>query len=100
MNRTSRSSLARRRLAGYVCHVGLSRSCGFWAIIKSDDRAPHFAYGKCFMAFPAVPAIGTQVTFAPLPPLAGSRYPRAIEVAAFVRPTPPSFETPAQHATP
>jgi hypothetical protein len=68
------------RLAGYICHVGPSRSGVFWAIIKDDSGLEHFGYGPNFLTFPAVPWVGQQVTFVRLPPLPSSKFPRAIEV--------------------
>jgi hypothetical protein len=68
------------RLAGYICHVGPSRSGVFWAIIKDEHGIEHFAYGPNFLMFPAVPWVGQQVTFVRLPPLPSSKFPRAIEV--------------------
>jgi hypothetical protein len=72
-----------RRLAGYVCFVAPSRSGIFWAILKDEEGTEHFAYGPNFLMFPAIPVIGQQVTFVRLPPLFGSKFPRAIEVDAF-----------------
>jgi hypothetical protein len=69
-----------RRHAGYICFVAPSRSGVFWAIIKDERGVEYFAYGRSFMRFPMVPSVGYQVSFAPLPPLPGTRYPRAIEV--------------------
>jgi hypothetical protein len=56
---------SRNRLAGYICHVGQSRSAVFWAILKDENGIEHFAYGPNFLTFPAVPRIGQQVTFVP-----------------------------------
>jgi len=67
-------------VAGYICHVGKSRSGIFWAIIKDEHGIEHFAHGPNFLTFPAVPWVGQQVTFVRLPPLASSKFPRAIEV--------------------
>lgn len=72
-----------RRLAGYVCFVAPSRSGVFWAILKDEEGTEHFAYGPNFLMFPAIPVIGQQVTFVRLPPLSGSKFPRAIEVDVF-----------------
>jgi hypothetical protein len=69
-----------RRVARYICYVGLSKSGVFWAILKDQNRDEHFAYGPNFLMFPAIPRIGQQVTFVRLPPLSGSKFPRAIEV--------------------
>lgn len=69
-----------RRVAGYICYVGPSQSGVFWAIIKDENRDEHFAYGPNFLSFPTIPRIGQQVTFVRLPPLSGSKFPRAIEV--------------------
>ncbi len=68
------------RVAGYICYVGKSRSAVFWAIIKASKKVEHFAYGRSFLSFPAVPWVGQQVTFVRLPPLPSSKFPRAIEV--------------------
>ncbi len=77
----SKKRAKQNRLAGYICYVGKSRSAIFWAIIKDADKVQHFAYGRSFLTFPAVPWIGQQVTFTPLPPLPSSKFARAIEVA-------------------
>ena len=69
-----------RRIAGYICYVGPSNSGVFWAILKGEDLDEHFAYGPSFLTFPLIPKIGQQVTFVRLPPLSGSKFPRAIEV--------------------
>jgi hypothetical protein len=76
----SKKRTKQNRVAGYICHVGKSRSGVFWAIIKDENRIEHFAYGPNFLGFPAVPWIGQQVTFVRLPPLPSSKFPRAIEV--------------------
>jgi hypothetical protein len=77
----TRGKKARRnRIAGYICYVGASRSGVFWAIIKDSEKVEHFAYGRNFLTFPAIPRIGQQVTFIRLPPLPSSKFPRAIEV--------------------
>jgi len=68
-----------RRIEGRVVHVGYSRSAGFWVILKTDDNNEYFGYGKSFL-IPNPPAIGQRFTFAPLPPHAGSKYLRAIEI--------------------
>jgi len=69
-----------RRVAGYICHVAPSRSGVFWVILKDESGVEHFAYGPNFLMFPAIPRIGQQLTFVRLPPLSGSKFPRAIEV--------------------
>ena len=69
-----------RRVVGYICHVAPSQSGVFWAILKDENRIAYFAYGPNFLMFPAIPRIGQQVTFVRLPPLSGSKFPRAIEV--------------------
>lgn len=78
--RAKKRAAGRNRVAGYICHVGSSRSGLFWAIIKDENRVEHFAYGPNFLTFPAIPRIGQQVTFVRLPPLPSSKFPRAIEV--------------------
>jgi hypothetical protein len=55
----------------------------FWAILKDENKIQYFAYGPSFLMFPAIPRVGQQVTFVRLPPLAGSKFPRAIEVDVF-----------------
>ena len=68
------------RVAGYICYVGKSRSAIFWGVIKDANKVEHFAYGRSFLMFPAIPWVGQQVTFVRLPPLPSSKFPRAIEV--------------------
>jgi hypothetical protein len=82
---TQRRSRTRRtaQITGFVCFVGPSRSAGFWAVLKGADRVDYFAYGRCFLTFPAIPRVGQQVQFTRLPPAPGSKLPRAIEVAVF-----------------
>lgn len=80
---TRRPTRRTKRVAGYICHVASSRSGLFWAILKDENKIEHFAYGPNFLMFPAIPRIGQQVTFVRLPPLAGSKFPRAIEVDVF-----------------
>jgi hypothetical protein len=77
----SKKRTKQNRLEGYICHVGKSRSGIFWAIIKDANKVQHFAYGRNFVSFPAIPWVGQQVTFVRLPPLPSSKFPRAIEVA-------------------
>ena len=68
-----------RRIEGRVVHVGDSRSARFWVILKTDENHEYFGYGKSFIV-PTTPAIGQRFTFTPLPPRAGSKYLRAIEI--------------------
>src|SRR5580692_2948115 len=70
-----------RRSRGYVVHIGESRSAGFWVVIKArDDGKLHFGYGLSFLR-PGIPRIGTEVSFASLPPADRGDLDRAIEIA-------------------
>ena len=77
----SKKRTKQNRVAVYICYVGKSRSGIFWAIVKDENKVEHFAYGRNFVSFPAIPWVGQQVTFVRLPPLPSSKFPRAIEVA-------------------
>lgn len=82
---TQRRSRTRRtsQITGFVCFVGPSRSAGFWAVLKGQDRVDYFAYGRSFLTFPFIPRVGQQVKFTQLPPVPGSKLPRAIEVTVY-----------------
>lgn len=83
----SKKRTKQNRLAGYICHVGSSRSGIFWAIIKDENRDLYFAYGPNFLSYPNIPRVGQQVTFVRLPPLSSSKFSRAIEVIIQAPPT-------------
>jgi hypothetical protein len=59
-----------KRTRGHIAHIGISRTAGFWAVIKTSDAA-FFAYGKSFLTYPAVPNVGRNVKFTALPPIEG-----------------------------
>jgi hypothetical protein len=67
------------RNRGYVCHVGESRSGGFWVIVKTESGACYFGYGKNFLGR-QTPRIGRQVSFTALPAVIGTKLGRATEV--------------------
>jgi hypothetical protein len=67
------------RNRGYVCHVGESRSGGFWVVIKSESGDCFFGYGKNFIS-QQTPRIGRHVTFTALPAVIGTKLGRATEV--------------------
>jgi hypothetical protein len=74
----------RNRRNGYIVHLGLSRSAGYWAIIKDPDGRLHFGYGKSFLG-PGIPKIGHEVEFTRLPPADRGEYDRATEIAIIKR---------------
>lgn len=64
-----------------MVHVGHSRSAGFWCAIRAlDKNTIYFSYGKSHLD-QEIPVAGRRVTFVPLPPIVGTKYPRATEVA-------------------
>jgi hypothetical protein len=80
--KTQRKTRRTPQITGFVCFVGPSRSAGFWAVLKGTDRVDYFAYGRNFLTA-VVPKVGQQVQFTRLPPVPGSKLPRAIEVAVY-----------------
>lgn len=62
-----------------IVHVGKSRSANFWTAIKAEDGAIFFGYGASFVGRDT-PRVGQRVSFTPLPPIIGTRYPRATEI--------------------
>ena len=63
-----------------VVHVGHSRTAGFWAAIKASSGVVYFGYGRSWLNS-QTPRVGQRVSFAALPAIVGTKYPRAIEVA-------------------
>ncbi len=63
-----------------MVHVGVSRSAGFWLIIKEEGTGDaFFAYGGNVLR-KEPPRPGRSVLFTPLPPVVGTKLGRATEV--------------------
>jgi hypothetical protein len=56
-----------KRTHGHIAHIGSSRSCGFWTVIKDSRNVPYFALARHFLS-PEKPRIGWNVQFTALPP--------------------------------
>jgi hypothetical protein len=69
-----------KRDRGHICHVGESRSAGYWLVIKSDGGDVFFAYGANVINRADAPRIGRNVEYTPLPAAVGSKLGRATEV--------------------
>lgn len=69
-----------KRDRGHICHVGESRSAGYWLVIKSDGGNVFFAYGANVINRADAPRIGRNVEYTPLPAAVGSKLGRATEV--------------------